>query len=296
MNVDISLYRVFCFVARYNNISKAAEELFVSQSAVTQSIKKLESEIGDVLFYRTRKGVELTESGKILFDYLNDNIERIENAENIFSKYLSLEKGDLRIGGGSALMNAIIIPPIKEFCKKYPKINILLTNGKTDELFDMLSLGKIDAVVHFLPYKSEHSLIQTISIKASPYCLFCSKEYYKKNKINQVKNLSNLRMIIPKKATNKYKIFEKLMKDIEYDKENLFEVSGTELQNKLILDGFGIGFSNVDVIKDIIDKVEIIHKFKTDESTIAISTLNKEKMNVVSKEFLKEIKNYYSIK
>ncbi len=293
MNIDISLYRVFCIVARNNSISKAAEELFVSQSAVTQSIKKLENEIGDKLFNRQRMGVELTESGKTLFEYLNDNIEKIENAENVFSKYLTLEKGILRIGGGSALMTSVMLPPIMEFCKKYPQIDVLLTNGKTNELLDETTLGKIDIVVHFLPLKNSNKNVKTVSLMDSPYCLFCSKEYFKNNPIKNLNDLKKHRIIIPKKSTSKYRIFENFMKDYDYNRENTFEVSGTELQNKLILDGFGIGFSNLAVIEDIKDEVKILKEFDNKGDTIGISTLNKDKMNIVAKEFLKFLMNYY---
>ena len=293
MNIDISLYRVFCIVARNKNISKAAEELFVSQSAVTQSIKKLENEIGDILFIRKKNGVELTESGRTLFDYLNENIEKIENAENVFSRYLTLEKGSLRIGGGSALMTSIILPPVMEFCKKYPKINIVLANGKTDELLDAMNLGKIDIVVHFLPLKNMKKNFKTVSLMDTSYCLFCSKKYYKEKPIKNLNDLKNHRIIMPRKSTNKHMIFENFLKEYDYDKENTFEVSGTELQNKLALDGFGIVFSNMALIEEIKDEIKIIKEFDNKGDTIGVSSLSKDKMNIVAKEFLKYLISYY---
>lgn len=69
MNVDLELYRVFCEVVKYKNISKAAESMYISQSAVTQSIQKLETILGGKVFYRNKTGVELTEEGKNLYEY-----------------------------------------------------------------------------------------------------------------------------------------------------------------------------------------------------------------------------------
>ena len=93
MNTDLELYRVFCEVVKNKNISKTAENMYISQSAITQSIQKLENMLGGKVFYRNKNGVELTEEGKNLYEYIKDSIETMNNAENIFSKYINLEKG-----------------------------------------------------------------------------------------------------------------------------------------------------------------------------------------------------------
>lgn len=294
MNVNISLYRTFCVVARNKSISKAAEELFVSQSAVTQSIKKIETELGEKLFNRQKTGVELTESGKTLFNYLNENITKIENAENIFSQYIDLEKGSLRIGGGSTILSSLIVPPLIEFINKYPKINVLLTNGKTNTMIDMLSTGELDVVALYLPYENNNNKVQITNMKKSKYCLYVSKEYYKNNPIKSLKEIKNHRIIIPKRTTNKYKIFELLMKDYEYNSEAIFEVSSTAISNKLVLEGVGVGFTSIDALKEIDSKIKIIKEFDFENETEAIATLKKENMNAVTKEFLKFMKKYYA--
>mgnify|MGYP001859307745 FL=1 len=132
MNVDLELYRIFCEVVKYKNISKTAESMYVSQSAITQSIQKLENILGSKVFYRNKKGVELTEEGKNLYEYIKDSIETMNNAENIFSKYINLDKGKIRIGGSNFLIRSLIFEPFLKFIKKYPNINISIINGKTD--------------------------------------------------------------------------------------------------------------------------------------------------------------------
>ena len=122
MNADLELYRVFCEVVKHKNISKTAESMYVSQSAVTQSIQKLETILGGKVFYRNKNGVELTEEGRNLYEYIKDSIETMNNAENIFSKYINLEKGKIRIAGGNSLVTTLILPPIISFMKKYPLI------------------------------------------------------------------------------------------------------------------------------------------------------------------------------
>ena len=155
MNTDLELYRVFCEVVKYKNISKTAESMYISQSAITQSIQKLENILGGKVFYRNKTGVELTEEGKNLYEYIKDSIETMSNAENIFSKYINLDKGKIRIGGGNSLLGSLIFEPIINFVKVYPNINISIGSGITDNLMQKLANGELDIVALNLPYNNK---------------------------------------------------------------------------------------------------------------------------------------------
>lgn len=97
MNIDIEFYKVFCMVAESGSFSKAAEKLYISQPAITQTIKKLEEQLGGKLFYRNNNGVVLTEEGKHLYEYVKDSMEVIENASSKFEQYKNLDEGIVRI-------------------------------------------------------------------------------------------------------------------------------------------------------------------------------------------------------
>lgn len=97
MNIDIEFYKVFCIVAETGSFSKAAEKLYISQPAITQTIKKLEEQLGGKLFFRNNNGVALTEEGKHLYEYIKDSIEIIENASSKFNQYKNLDEGIVRI-------------------------------------------------------------------------------------------------------------------------------------------------------------------------------------------------------
>ena len=146
MNIDLELYRVFYEVVKYKNITKTAENMHISQSAITQSIHKLEQLLGGNVFYRNKNGVELTEEGKKLYEYIKNSIETMSNAENLFSQNINLENGKIRIGGGDTQISALIVNPLIKFIKQYPNIKIYITSGKTDELIHKLSNGELDIV------------------------------------------------------------------------------------------------------------------------------------------------------
>ena len=206
MNTDLELYRVFCEVVKYKNISKTAESMYISQSAITQSIQKLENLLGGKVFHRNKNGVELTEEGKHLYEYIKDSVEKINNAENIFSKYNNLEKGKVRIAGSSFLLSSLIFDPILSFIKKYPQIDILMNNGSTENLMNKLVNGELDIVALNLPFKSKkYSNIQIIPLRKTRFCFFASKKYLEQNPVSNISDLEGKKTYITKKTFFKTK-------------------------------------------------------------------------------------------
>lgn len=294
MNTNLELYRVFCEVVKYKNISKTAESMYISQSAITQSIQKLETMLGGKVFYRNKNGVELTEEGKNLYEYIKDSIETMSNAENIFSKYINLEKGKIRIGGGNSLLSYLIFEPFLTFIKKYPGIEVSISSGLTDILMQKLANGELDIVVLNLPYNNKnYSNIEIIPLKKSSYCFFASKQYIKEHPIKELKELENHTLILPKAPSSKKKILD------EYcNKENLslnanYEVSSSSIMKRLVLNNIGIGFTNTENIKEINDNIKIIQKIEIDTTQEGIATLKKNMSNKATLELVKEIKRHY---
>mgnify|MGYP004550372989 CR=1 FL=1 len=294
MNTDLELYRVFCEVVKYKNISKTAESMYVSQSAITQSIQKLESLLGGKVFYRNKNGVELTEEGKNLYEYIKDSIETMNNAENVFSKYITLEKGKIRIGGGNSLLASLIFEPFLKFTKKYPNLDISISSGITDILMQKLANGELDIVALNLPFKDKkYSNIEIIPLKKSTFCFFASKDYIKKNPIKNFKELKNNTLILPKAPSSKKKILDDFCKKENIELVANYEVSSTSIMKRLVLNDIGIGFTNIENLKDIEDKITIINKIEIEDTKEGIATLKKNMSNKATIELVKEIKQYY---
>ena len=143
MNVNFELYRVFYTVANTGNITKAAEELMISQPAISKSIKNLEEQLGGQLFIRTKRGVILTEEGKEFYKYISHALEYIYNAENRFTDLINLNVGTIKIGVSTTLTREFLIPYLEEFHEKYPKIDIEIITTLTSELIPKLKKGLI---------------------------------------------------------------------------------------------------------------------------------------------------------
>lgn len=291
MNTDLELYRIFCKVVEYKNISKTARSMYISQSAITQSIQKLEGNLGGKVFYRSKDGVELTEEGKSLYEYVKDSVEIMNNAENVFLQYSNLEKGKIRIGSENDLQLNLISEPLLEYIKKYPQINIDTNNGITETLMQKLADGEFDMVVLNLPYIKNYSNIEYIPLKKTKFCFFASKNYSKGDPIKNLKEIENHKLILPNANSSEKKILDELC-----NKENIvlnanYEVSNISIMKKMVLDGIGIGFTNTQNIKEINDKITIIDEIGPFEEGIA--TLRKNMSNKATTELIKVIKQHY---
>lgn len=294
MNTDLELYRVFCEVVKYKNISKTAESMYISQSAITQSIQKLETMLGGKVFYRNKNGVELTEEGKNLYEYIKDSIETMNNAENIFSKYITLEKGKIRIGGGNSLISSLIFEPFLTFIKKYPDIDISIGSGITDTLMQKLANGELDIVVLNLPYKNKkYSNIEITPLKNSNFSFFASKQYLKEHPIKNLKEIEDHTLILPKAPSAKKKILDEYCTKENIELTANYEVSSSSIMKRLVLNNIGIGFTNTENIKDIYDDIKIINTIEIGETKEGIATLKKTMSNKATIELVKEIKQYY---
>lgn len=294
MNTDLELYKVFCEVVKYKNISRTAEKMYISQSAITQSIQKLETLLGGKVFYRNKNGVELTEEGKNLYEYIKDSIETMSNAENIFSKYVNLEKGKLRIGSGNSLFSSLLFEPFLNFINKYPNIEATIGSGITDNLMQKLSNGELDLVALNLPFRSQKfSNIEIIPLKKSVYCFYASKQYVKEHNINTIKDIENSPLILPTETSSKKKILNEYCNKEKIELKANYEFSSSEIMKRMVLNNVGIGFTNIENIENVKYLIKVIAKIEPTDAKEGIATLKKTMCNKATLELVKEIKEYY---
>lgn len=143
--VNLELYRVFYTVAKCGSLTKAAEELYISQPAVSQAIKQLESQLGGKLFNRTHKGMELSETGgKQIFATVEKALKLFDDAESKYEELKDTATGVVRICASDTVSTHFLIPIIKEYHEKYPNVNLILQNGTSSETIDLLKNNKGD--------------------------------------------------------------------------------------------------------------------------------------------------------
>ena len=289
MNVDLGLYRVFYTVAKHKHMTKASEELHISQPAISQSIKKLEDQLGGTLFLRSNKGMELTEEGKMFYEYVKGALELINNAENEFTSFKDLSKGKIKIGCSTTLTKLVLMDALKDFHLDYPNININITNDLTSKLINDLKLGKLDFVV-FNESNIKETNLNLEKIKELKQGFIYNPEFYDDN-VNTFEDLNNVPLILQKEESNSRKLLDNIALQNNVKLIPKMEVVSQELITEFVNIGLGIGFAIIDLAKRNFKNLkELSINKKIPNINIYLATNKSVSLTFASKMFIKYLK------
>jgi DNA-binding transcriptional LysR family regulator len=240
MKTNLELYKTFYFVAKNNSITQASNELMVSQPAVSKAIKTLESDLNTPLFNRNKDGVSLTNAGELLYAKINKAMELIISAEEDLDGLNNLEQGTINIGAGNTIMQRFLMPYIKEFHNKYPKINVIVHTVVTEELIKRAQVGLVDIVFTHLPNDIPKNF-EIHKVKELHDILVVNKDSIYKDKQITKKDLKKLPLILlPFKASNR-KNFNKFLASNNIVINPLMEIGNDLIIEDSALGGLGVG-------------------------------------------------------
>ena len=144
MSVKLELYRVFKEVAETGNISVAAKNLYISQSAVSQSVKQLETALQARLFARSPRGVSLTSEGQMLYQYVRSALGLLATGEDKLSQAQQLLLGTLTIGASDTVTAMFLTPYLERFHREHPGIRLKIVSGRSAKVLSLLKSGVVD--------------------------------------------------------------------------------------------------------------------------------------------------------
>lgn len=165
---DINRYRTFAVAAECKSVSETAKKLFISQPSVSADLSALENELNVRLFFRSNRGITLTEEGRVLYEYIKNAFSFIEKGEEKLREISGLKSGTLRIGASDMTLKFFLLDYITEFRELHPDVRLTVTNNPTPKTFDALRGGEIDFGVVSEPFslvnQEEFELIPVKSI------------------------------------------------------------------------------------------------------------------------------------
>ena len=161
MDINYELYKVFYHVAISLSFSEASKHLFISQSAVSQSIKVLEKKLNQPLFIRSTKKVQLTPEGEILLRHIEPAMNLIRKGENQLLEAHTLNGGQLRIGASDTICRYYLIPYLKRFHQEYPGIHIKVINQTSIACAKFLENGQADFIITNYPNSALSGTLNT---------------------------------------------------------------------------------------------------------------------------------------
>lgn len=258
MNIDFELYRIFYVVAKNRNITKASKELNISQPAISKSIKNLEEQLGGQLFFRTKRGVILTDEGKEFYKYISQAIEYIYNAENKFSDLVNLETGCIKIGISTTLTKEFLLPYLEKFHYLYPKIDIQIVTSYTDDLMTKLKNGLIDILILNLNNKNYGNDIEIIKCRKIQDCFVVGEKF--KSLASQelsFNELNNYPLLLQAKGSSTREFLDDMAKANNITLKPNIELASYSLVSEFVKIGFGIGYVTRDYVKSAIKNKEL---------------------------------------
>lgn len=164
MDINYELYKVFYYVATTLSFSEASKQLFISQSAVSQSIKTLEKKLDQSLFIRSTKRVRLTPEGEILLRHIEPAMNLIKRGESQLMD-TSFTGGQIRIGASDTICRYFLVPFLKRFHQEFPNAHIKVTNQTSIQCVELLENGQVDFIVTNYPNTALTNLYSIKKIK-----------------------------------------------------------------------------------------------------------------------------------
>ena len=158
MYVDWEYYKIFYYVAKYQNFTKAARVLGNNQPNITHSMNRLESQLNCVLFIRSNRGVTLTPEGELLYSRIASAAVQIQDAEAELSATATLEHGSISISTTETSLNIYLSEKLRAFHTEYPGILLRISNHSTPQAVQAVKNGEVDFAIVTTPAEVEPGL------------------------------------------------------------------------------------------------------------------------------------------
>ncbi|MBO5240816.1 MAG: LysR family transcriptional regulator [Clostridia bacterium] len=263
--VNLDLYRVFYTVAKSGSLTKAAEELYISQPDVSRSIKQLETQLGVSLFTRTHRGMTLSaQGGKVIFNEVERALSLLNEAESRIEEKKNSATGVIRIGASDTIFEYFLADKIVEFHERFPAVKFELMADFTPDTIEKLKADKCDVAFVNLPISPDPDL------KLNGNCMrlndvFVAGEKYKElaEKTVSLTELKDRPLIFMEQNTVARRTLEGFLSTLGIDLQPSIEVGSWDLMKRLVHRGMGVGVIPREYAASEIEK-EALFEIKTD--------------------------------
>lgn len=275
MDINYELYKVFYHVAKSLSFSDAADTLFISQSAVSQSIKTLEKRLNQVLFIRSTKRVALTKEGELLLKHIEPAINLITRGENQLCT--DPKNGvQLRIGASDTICRYYLVPYLNIFHKKYPNIHIKVTNGTSLQCAKLLERNEVDVIITNSPNPSLNNMMQIIPVKEFRDIFIANQEAFPiTDRPITLQELQQYPILMLDKRSTTSIFLHNLFLEHSLDLVPAIELSSNDLLIDLAKIGLGVAFIPDFCVKEL-DNLAVINITEEIPSRLLVAAYNND--------------------
>lgn len=253
MNINFELYKIFYHAGKNLSFTRTAEELFVTQSSISQSIKQLENHLDILLFIRNKRNMQLTKEGEMLHSHISQAYNLIKTGERHLEQTKALNYGEIRIGASDTICRYFLLDYIKQFHEDYPNIKINITNQPSLKSLEDIAQGKMDFGIINLPDGVKLKGVNVTEIKGFEEVAITTQKFTNQlPKHPSIKDLKHFPLITLTPNTNTRQYLNRFFKTHNESLSPEFELESIDLIIDLVRIGLGIGF----VMKDAIPRSE----------------------------------------
>ncbi|WP_339209398.1 LysR family transcriptional regulator [Paenibacillus sp. FSL K6-3182] len=241
MIMNMEWYRIFLHTAKLGNLTKAAQELHITQPSVSYAIKQLEAQLEVKLFDRLSKGVKLTPEGLEVLAYVEKSFTILQAGEIQLQALKNLTAGELRIGASGPVIKHLLLPLLDTFHAEHPDVRIRLSQGKTSDIRDRLLDGQIDIGLVHLPL-SDHELVVS-HLKEIQDCFVVGEAYrHLVDTSFSAQALAQLPLLLLSEASSTRLFIEQWFKSQGITPDADMELSSMDMLIEMAIRGYGAAF------------------------------------------------------
>jgi len=291
MKTKLDYYRVFYETARFRSFSTAAQHLYISQSAISQCIQQLESDLKVQLFIRTKRGVSLTNEGKILYLKVENAINSIEQGESQLERLRQLESGELRIAAGDTITTHFLLKYLEDFHATYPDIRIEMANSYSSQMLTLVKEGKADLAFVNMPMEDEELVFDPCLVINDVFV--CGPDFENQRSYSW-EEVAKLPLILIEKNASSRHFLEKNFKEKNITLDPQIEVAVHDLLIRFASIHLGVScvieqFSDSELKSGLIKKIPLDPPLP--ERSIGCAYLKNAPLSYAAKAFLELIRN-----
>ncbi len=241
--VNLDLYRVFYTVAKCGSLTRAAEELYISQPAVSQSIKQLENQLGVSLFNRTHRGMELSaQGGKLIFKEVESALKLLYDAETRIGEMKESATGTIRIGATDTIFKYFLADKIVDYHERFPAVKIELLADFTPASIEKLKANHCDVAFVNLPIEVDEELkLDEGGARLNDIFIVGEKFAALSEGCVSLDKLRDYPLIFMNKNTVSRRAIDNFFSSVGVELTPSIEVGSWDLMKKLVARGMGVG-------------------------------------------------------
>ncbi len=246
MNIPFEWYKVFYAAATVLNYTKAAQTLYVSQSAVSQTIRQLELALNTSLFYKSGRQILLTREGETLLSYVAPAVALLEKGERLLKDQHELKKGRIQIGASDTLSRFLLVPFFKQFHEKYPHITLTINNRPSPISSELVQKGDIDFAIVNYETSLETQRLDVITLTKTENIFVATPEALATHHISpskaSLKKISKLPLLTLEPKSTTRRILDRFLEERKIKWQPEFEGGSVDLILEMAAIGLGVAF------------------------------------------------------